>query len=86
MKENLMRYESQKGVPVIDFYDNNDLNIIFKKFKIIKIEQDFIFPYKINPYKKNKYIKVSHFRHMDQKIFNALKKNLGEHLLITLKK
>ena len=86
MKENLIRYEAQKGVPVIDFYENVNIKSLFKKFKIIDIQQRFIFPYKIKPYKKNQYIKLNHFKHMDKKIFNILEKNLGEHLLITLKK
>ena len=86
MKENLIRYEAQKGVPVIDFYDFNDIKVLFKKFKIIDIKQRFIFPYKIKPYKKNQYIKLDHFKHMSQNIFDALEKNLGEHLLITVKK
>ena len=86
MKDNLIRYEAQKGVPVIDFYNINDLNQLFKKFKILEIKQDFIFPYKIKPYKRNKYYKINHFKYMKKDIFNSLKKNLGEHLLITLKK
>ena len=86
MKDNLIRYEAQKGVPVIDFYNINDLNQLFKKFKILEIKQDFIFPYKIKPYKRNKYYKIDHFKYMKKDIFNSLKKNLGEHLLITLKK
>ena len=49
MKENLIRYEAQKGVPVIDFYDYNDIKKLFKKFKIIEVQQRFIFPYKIKP-------------------------------------
>ena len=86
MKENLIRYEAQKNVPVIDFYDSNDVKILFEKFKIVDVKQDFIFPYKISPYKKNIYKKLSHFKYMDSAVFNALKKNLGEHLLITLQK
>ena len=85
MKENLVRCR-QKGVPVIDFYNINDLNQLFKKFKILEIKQDFIFPYKIKPYKRNRYYKIDHFKYMKKDIFNSLKKNLGEHLLITLKK
>ena len=86
MKENLIRYEAQKGVPVIDFYDYDDIRVLFNKFKIIDIRQKFIFPYKLKPYKKNKYIKLDHFKYMNKKIFDTLEKNLGEHLLITLKK
>ena len=86
MKENLIRYEAQKGVPVINFYTHADIKSIFRKFKIIDIRQDFIFPYKIKPYKRNRYVKLQHFKYMSPKIFQILKKNLGEHLLITLKK
>tara|TARA_B100001057_G_C22869335_1_gene958067 strand:+ start:5612 stop:6397 length:786 start_codon:yes stop_codon:yes gene_type:complete len=86
MKDNLTRYEAQKGVPVIDFYERNDLLNLFKKFKILEIKQDFIFPYKIKAYKKNRYHKIDHFRYMKSDVFNSLKRNLGEHLLITLKK
>ena len=86
MKEKLIRYEAQKGVPVIDFYDDNDIKILFKKFKIIDVRQDFIFPYEIKQYKRNQFVKLKHFRFMKKKIFNTLEKNLGEHLLITLKK
>lgn len=86
MKENLIRYEAQKGVPVIDFYTHDDIKLIFKKFKIVDIKQDFIFPYEIKPYKKNRYVKIKHFKYMTPKIFKIFEKNLGEHLLITLKK
>ena len=86
MKDNLSRYEAQKNVPVIDFYNREDILKLLKSFKIIDIKQDFIFPYKIEDYKKNKYVKVDHFKYMDNRIFNVLKKNLGEHLLITFKK
>ena len=61
MKENLIRYEAQKGVPVINFYTHADIKSIFRKFKIIDIRQDFIFPYKIKPYKRNRYVKLQHF-------------------------
>jgi SAM-dependent methyltransferase len=81
------RYESQNGCPVVHKVDYYDLKkIINKRFKIIKLEQDFIFPYKINPYKKNLYKKLDYFEVMPKKIFNSLKKNIGEHMLINLKK
>ena len=86
MKDNLIRYEAQKGVPAIDFYDRDEVVKLFNKFKILEIKQDFIFPYKIKPYKMNRYYKIEHFKYMKKNVFNSLKKNLGEHLLITLKK
>jgi hypothetical protein len=81
------RYESQKGCPVIQKVDINDVkNLIKNKFKIIKYKQDFIFSYKISLYKKNIYKKLDYFDVMPKKIFNVLKKNIGEHMLLHLKK
>lgn len=81
------RYESQKGCPVVHKIDHDDLNKLIKnKFKITGLKQDFIFPYKINLYKKNIYEKLDHFKVMPKKIFNCLKENIGEHMLIQLKK
>ena len=47
------RYEAQKGCPIFYRVDVNDLKkLISKKFKIVSVKQDFIFPYQIKPYKK----------------------------------
>ena len=81
------RFESQKGCPVV--YTTNEDNLkqlLSNKFKIISKKQDFIFPYKIKPYKKGEYKKISYFKIMPKQIFNCLEKNIGEHLLLKLKK
>lgn len=81
------RYEAQKGCPVVHTVSDDDVNnLIKKKFKIIEKYQDFIFPYKITPYKNNKFIKIDHFKVMHKKIFNLLQKNIGEHMMLKLKK
>jgi len=81
------RYESQKGCPVFYRININDLNFLIKnKFKIISMEQDFIFPYKLKEYKNNRYVKIDYFKKMPKKIFRALERNIGEHLLLKLKK
>ena len=81
------RYESQKGCPVVQTVSDDDVNGLIKnKFKIIEKYQDFIFPYKIIPYKNNKFIKIDHFKIMPKKIFNLLQKNIGEHMMLKLKK
>jgi SAM-dependent methyltransferase len=81
------RYEAQKNCPVVHKVDKNDINnLINKKFKIVSIKQDFIFPYIIKDYRANKYKMIKHFEVMPKKIFNVLKKSIGEHLLIQLKK
>jgi SAM-dependent methyltransferase len=81
------RFEAQKNCPVVYKIDDYDLqNLTKDKFKIINKYQDFIFPYKIKPYKKGKYIKIDHFAKMPDKIFNILKRNIGEHFMFELKK
>lgn len=81
------RYEAQKGCPVAYTVSDEDVNNLVKnKFKIIEKYQDFIFPYKIIPYKDNKFIKIDHFKVMRKKIFNLLERNIGEHMMLKLKK
>jgi ubiquinone/menaquinone biosynthesis C-methylase UbiE len=82
-----IRYEAQKGCPVVHKVSEKDVNNLIKnKFNIIERKQDFIFPYKINKYKKNIYDKLNYFKIMPKKIFDILAKNIGEHLLLYLKK
>jgi hypothetical protein len=81
------RYEAQKNCPIVYKLDISDVKKLVKnKFKILEIQQDFIFPYQIKPYKNNIYKKIEHFDCMPLKIFNKLSKKIGEHLLIKLKK
>ena len=87
IKKSAYIYEAQKGCPVVQKVDHNDIKeLIQNKFKLIRLKQDFIFPYKIGFYKKNIYKKLNHFDVMPKRIFNALKKNIGEHMLLSLKK
>jgi ubiquinone/menaquinone biosynthesis C-methylase UbiE len=87
LNNSLYRYEAQKGCPVVYTVSDEDINNLIKnKFKILKKYQDFIFPYKIAPYKKGKYIKIDHFKTMPLDIFNLLQKNIGEHMMLILKK
>ena len=80
------RYEAQKGVTVAYKVDDEFINNLKKKFKIVSKEQDFIFPYQIEYYKKNIYKKIKHFEFMPKKIFNKLQNMIGEHLLLKLRK
>ena len=81
------RFEAQKDCPVVYTVDNNDLDKLFKgKFRIVNQYQDFIFPYQIKPYKKNLYKKIDHFNVMPKKTFEVLNRNIGEHLMLELRK
>ena len=87
LDKSIYRYEAQKGCPIVHKIDISDLNdLVKKKFKIISCTQDFIFPYNISQYKKNIYQKINYFKIMPKNIFKSLEKNIGEHMLIKLKK
>lgn len=82
----LDQYEAQKGCPIAYTYTKNEVRTLLKDFEIISIEQEHIFPYKIEEYKKNMYVKEDYFEAMSPELFNILEKNLGWHLCITCKK
>lgn len=84
--EGLDQFESQSNCPVAYTYTKEEAKKLLENFEILNIRQTHIFPYKIEEYKNNIYIKQPWFEHMPEKIFNALEKNLGWHLLITAKK
>jgi UDPglucose 6-dehydrogenase len=86
IKEGLDQFEAQSGVPIANTYTNEEVNVLLKNFKNIKIEQTHIFPYKIDEYKKYQYVKKDYFEAMPEELFKCLEKNLGWHLCITCNK
>ena len=86
IKEKLERFERRNNVPIANTYSINEARKLFKKFRIIEIKKDHIFPYQIKYYKKHVYKKLSWFEKMPKKIITILEKNIGWHTLITLKK
>jgi len=80
----LCSYEAQQGCPIAYTYTNDDVyNLLSNKFNNINIKQQFIFPYKIENYKKNIYIKEKWFEVMPKNIFNIISNAFGWHLCIT---
>ena len=77
--------EAQYGCPIANTYTKDEVKTLLEGFEVVSIEQDHIFPYKIEPYKQGKYKKQPWFESMPPEIFGVLKKNLGWHLLITAK-
>jgi SAM-dependent methyltransferase len=77
--------EAQYGCPIANTYTNKEVATLLDGFDIISITQNHIFPYQIEPYKKDKFIKQPWFETMPDEIFNVLKQKLGWHLLITAK-
>jgi SAM-dependent methyltransferase len=77
--------EAQYGCPIAKTYTKQDVLELLDGYEVLSIEQDHIFPYQIEPYKKGEYVKQPWFESMPDKMFGALEKNLGWHLLITAK-
>jgi SAM-dependent methyltransferase len=77
--------EAQYGCPIAKTYTKQDVVELLEGYEVLSIEQDHIFPYQIEPYKKGEYIKQPWFESMPDKMFRTLEKNLGWHLLITAK-
>ena len=80
------QYEAQNGCPLAFTYTNEQVYELLKDFKNINIFQTHIFPYKINPYKNNIYIKEDWFEAMPDNMFKILEEKLGWHLCITCNK
>ena len=77
--------EAQYGCPIANTYTKEDVVELMGGYEVLSIEQDHIFPYQIEPYKKGEYVKQPWFAEMPPEMFRTLEKNLGWHLLITAK-
>tara|TARA_S200002703_G_scaffold38366_1_gene33643 strand:+ start:4598 stop:5371 length:774 start_codon:yes stop_codon:yes gene_type:complete len=77
--------EAQYGCPIANTYTRQDVIELLDGYEVLSIEQDHIFPYQVEPYKKGEYLKQPWFAEMPPEMFKVLEKNLGWHLLITAK-
>ena len=80
------QYEAQNGCPLAYTYTNQQVYDLLKDFNNIKIHQTHIFPYKIEDYKNNKYVKEDWFQAMPNNMFKILEEKLGWHLCIKCNK
>jgi ubiquinone/menaquinone biosynthesis C-methylase UbiE len=75
--------EAQNGCPVAFTFTREEAINLLEGFEIIEIKQDHIFPFAVEKYVKYEYEIVPWFSAMPKKMFNALEKSLGWHMLIT---
>lgn len=80
------QYEAQNGCPLAYTYTNDQVYELLKDYENINIYQTHIFPYRINEYKNNIYIKEKWFQEMPDNMFKILEEKLGWHLCITCNK
>jgi SAM-dependent methyltransferase len=75
--------EAQSGCPIAFTYMPEDIPPLLQGFKILKLEQDHIFPFDIEKYRRYGYEVVPWFAFMPREMFRALEKALGWHMLVT---
>ena len=75
--------EAQSGCPVAFTYNADDVKDLLKRFIILDLRQEHIFPYVVEKYVKYEYEIVPWFAAMPKNMFAALEKKLGWHMLIT---
>ena len=77
--------EAQSGCPIAFTYTREEAKKLLDGFDIIDMQQEHIFPYEIESYRKNNHVKVPWFANMPEDMFKAIEKRLGWHMLITAK-
>jgi len=77
--------EAQWGCPVVYTYTRDGLCQLINGagFQVTDIQQDHIFPYEIEAYKRREYQLQPWFQSMPRKMFQTLEQHLGWHLMAT---
>jgi SAM-dependent methyltransferase len=77
--------EAQTGCPVTYTYTRAEGRRLLEQhgFRVTKVEVEHIFPYRIADYVKYQYVREWYFRWMPERMFRALERRLGWHLLLT---
>ena len=85
INEGLEQPEAQFGCPIANVYSKEEIDTLLSQsnFKVDLIQQDHIFPYQIDEYKKYNYVLEPWFAAMPLDLREALERQLGWHLLIT---
>lgn len=77
--------EAQSGCPQAMTYTPTEARELFGAFDTVHVEQDFIFPWKIEDYVQYRYVKQPWFEAMPPELFKIMEKALGWHLMIRAK-
>lgn len=74
--------EAQSGCPLANMYSHDQGRALFADWSRVDIEQTHIFPYVVKDYVQHRYVRQPWFEAMPPKMFEALEKAFGWHLLI----
>ena len=72
LDELIARYsEAQEGSPVSYCYSAAEVRRLFRRFRILDLRKDHIFPYRIEKYVRYEYERVWYFRWLPAPVFRA---------------
>lgn len=74
--------EAQSGCPVAFTYTQEEIRDLLRRYEILDIHQDHIFPYVVEKYVNYEYERQPWFKAMPDEMFQALERSLGWHTLI----
>lgn len=74
--------EAASGCPIAKTYTHEDVIQLLKDFDIVSLEQDHIFPYRVEKYIRYEYERQPWFQAMPEVMFRALERRFGWHTLI----
>lgn len=83
IQEGLDQFEAQSGCPYADVFTVEEIKNLLTNFDIDCIEQDHCFMFNVPEYKKGNFVLEPWFKHMPDSIKQAVKKQLGWHLLVS---
>jgi SAM-dependent methyltransferase len=83
IQEGLDQFEAQADCPYADVFTVEEIKNLLKNFDIDCIEQDHCFMFNVPEYKKGNFVLEPWFEHMPDSIKQAVKKQLGWHLLVS---
>ena len=75
--------EAQTGCPVTYTYNYKEAKRLLKPYRVVRMQPEHIFSYRIADYVRYEYKKVWYFRWMSPALFHWLECHFGWHLLIT---
>ena len=79
----IARYsEAQTGCPITYVYSDREARELLAGFEVVRMWNDHIFPYQIEPYKRYEYRKTWYFRYMPNALFRRLEHLAGWHKMI----
>lgn len=80
---NFAQPEAQNNCPLANTYSETEIRDLLWQFTNVSITQDHIFPWQIEPYKRNEWIMEPWFSAMPPEMFSVLEKSLGWHLMVS---